>query len=1063
MKLRSVSRGFFAALLLVLAANLVCLSAIWQAEQGVRKAFATRDRTLALVDELVDENDLLAQLVQSYTTTARPRYLTLYYDILAVREGEKPMPQVADVGLYWREAIANRQPAAAAGPSASLIDRMQGLDFSPVELDGARQMLKAAASMQAIEKVAFAATQGLYDRRSGSFVSDGVPDPQHAVTLVHSADYENLRADLLSEVSRLRDQSRQRTEGQVAHMHGRLDQAMQAALVVNVALAPLLLAALMVLRQRVLRPIGDLGTLAQRYTAGDFGARTSLSKDRVEEVGLLALALDDMADAIESDLRRRDADQRELQAARDAAEAATLAKSRFLANMSHEIRTPMNAIMGMTHLALQTELTTEQRDYLNKASGASRMLLGLINDVLDFSKIEAGHMAIEAAPFVLESVVSQAIELVRQAAQHKELELLCDFADPSLLADHGTLRGDALRLQQVLTNLLSNAVKFTPAGQVRLTVHRDSHPDHRRVALRLAVQDTGIGMTEAQRAMLFREFSQADVSTTRRYGGTGLGLAITRRLVELMGGRVEVTSQPGVGSLFTVLLNLPVEPSVQANDCPAEAIATRVLVVDDQADTRAVMLGQMHLLGIGALGRMAGAGDAGQALAMLDQAACDGHAYDHVLLDWVLPDADGAAVLQRIRERHPHIRVAVVSAYGTDEVRAQAQRLGASDFVTKPLLPEDLRRLFFGRQVATLPADTGAATRLEGLRVLLVEDNALNQDLAVELLRRRGARIEVADNGLQAVELLAARGAEAFDVVLMDLQMPVLDGIQATRALREQRAFDRLPVLAMTAHALADERERCLAAGMQGHIAKPLDVDNLVRTLAQYRRVAVDARARLTPPAVALPVAAPAAGATAATALPSVPGVDLERGLRHFDGHAGLYRRTLSHFAQDYADGIDDWAALLAAGQWDELRRAAHTLQGLAATLCADGVREAALQVENAAATRDEVGVAAALPTAAQRLADVVARIDAALVPPPPWLSSDTAPLAANVDVDAGAAVRGLRELLEASDSEAVSWWQAHQDAMRATLSAVTARRLDKAMQGLDFDAALAALSGVEA
>ena len=1016
MRLRSVSRGFFVAVLLALAANLVFLFFIRDAEGLVHDAFERRDRTLAFVAAFEAESDHLAHLVQSYTTTGATRHLTEYYAILAARE------------------------------RGGLIGRMEALDFAADEIGAAREALDAAARLQAIEKIAFAATQGLYDRASGEFVSDGKPDREHATALVHAPDYERHRDHLFASVDRLRGQAGARTAQAVEAVRARFHGTILAAIAVDLALLPILAAALLVLRQRVLAPIAQLGEAAHRFSEGDFATRTAVDPRRVQEVGVLAKALDAMAAAIETDLARRDSDRLALQQAHDVAEAATLAKSRFLANMSHEIRTPMNAIMGMTHLALQTELSTEQRDYLEKAHGASRMLLGLINDVLDFPKIEAGRMTIEQAPFVLEQVVAQAIELVRQPAQAKEIELVCDYADPALLADRGTLRGDSLRLQQVLVNLLANAVKFTPAGQVRLSVDTDrSVADERRVALRIAVQDTGIGMTPEQVAGLFREFAQADVSTTRRYGGTGLGLAITHRLVGLMGGRIGVSSAPGSGSRFVIELDLPVEPAL-APACPPAAAAARVLVVDDQVDTRVTVLGQLHTLGIGARGRLVGAPDAARAFALQDEALARGEPFDRVLLDWVLPDEDGATVLHRLLKRQPGLRVAVVSAYGSDEVRAQARGLGAAEFIAKPVLPEDLRRLFRAPEAAAVArADDG---RLDGLRVLLVEDNELNQELAVELLRRRGAAVEVAGNGLEALELLAARGAAAFDVVLMDLQMPVLDGLEATRRLRERPEFDALPVIAVTAHALADEQARCRAAGMQDHVAKPLDIATLAQKLRPY-----------VPRAAAAAPAAPRAG----TPLPAMPGLDVELALKRFDGHEALYRRTLRAFAKDYGDGVAPLAAALAEGRHEDLRRGAHTLHGLAGTIGAAALAEIARVLEGAAARRDAAAAGVALGPLAERLAEIVAQIDGALEPPPPWMASGTAALAdAGPGIDPAHGLTTLRELLSTADSQALDWWQAHQATLRAALPPAAARRLQQAMNTLDFDAALAALQEVQ-
>jgi CheY-like chemotaxis protein len=389
--------------------------------------------------------------------------------------------------------------------------------------------------------------------------------------------------------------------------------------------------------------------------------------------------------------------------------------------------------------------------------------------------------------------------------------------------------------------------------------------------------------------------------------------------------------------------------------------------------------------------------------------------------------------------------VAVVSAYGSEEIRTQALRQGVRDFISKPVLPEDLRRLF--RPTLTAGAvEAKAATRLDGLRVLLVEDNALNQELAVELLQRRGARVEVAGNGLEAVERLASRGAGAFDVVLMDLQMPVLDGIEATRRLRANPAFDQLPVFAMTAHALADERRRCLAVGMQGHIAKPLDITVLVTTLASVAREST-ARPRAAP--VPPPIPQP---------LPPMPALDVAQALRRFDGNEGLYRNTLRGFAQEHGEGIAAWLDWLSTGQWPEMRRAAHTLHGLARTIGAAALGDSAQLLEHAAADQDEPAVRLRLPAVAEQLAEVVTQIEAALEPPPPWTLSEPQALADQDTPDPEATLGLLRELLLASDSQALELWQSHQATWRRALPPHQARRLAQAMKALDFDAALAAL-----
>ncbi len=966
---------------------------------------------------------------------------------MAVRAGEKAAPEA---GIsYWRELIAGRrnQDPLVQGEAVPLLQRMQALDFTPGELDQARQMMAAADRLQGIEKIAFAATQGLYERSTGQFVSDGQPDMAYATERVHDAEYETLRADMTKAFVTLESMTEVRTTSRLRTAHQHMNLAILAALLVNLALAPILYAAMLLLRRRVLDPIAHLGEVADRLTHGEFDARPRLDNPSATEVHWLSKALGKMAAAIEENLRQRDHTEQELSEARTAAEAAAQAKARFLANMSHEIRTPMNAIMGMLHLTLQTSLDAQQRDHLNKANGASRMLLGLINDVLDYSKIEAGQMLVEQSPLRLEDVVAQTIELVRQPAQAKDLELLCQYADPTLLSVHGQLRGDALRLQQVLVNLLSNAVKFTPAGQVRLILDTDHDAPVAadQVALCITVQDSGIGMTEAQQAQLFREFVQADVSTTRRYGGTGLGLAITQRLVCLMGGRIDVHSRQGEGSRFELRLTLPLDKGSATPGCPDEAAALRLLVVEDQPDTRTVLIDQLRALGVGARGMLVGVADAGEMRRTLAAAADRGEAFDMVLLDWVLPDAEPEVLLEELCRATPAPRVAIITAYGSDAVRAAARRRGVLECLDKPVLPGELRRLF--RHVETDAAPDIALEQLAGLKILLAEDNALNREIATALLQGQGASVTCAHNGLEVIARLQASGPDAFDLVLMDVQMPELDGIEATLRLRAEHQFDALPILAMTAHALPEERQRCLAAGMQGHIAKPLEVQRLYAALKPYCRQ----------PAAAPPPAPPSAPAL--PALPAMPSLDTRTAMARFAGNQALYQHTLDTFVCTYEAGVTPWLQWIDDGQWDELHRAAHTLQGLAGTIGADALRSAAHKLELAAARREPDAARSALAALAERIEPVLSDIGDAVHPSPPWSMSRPMGITLGGDADADLALATLRELLEASDSEALAWWQRHRSALQLRLPPRTWRRLLQAMNQLDFDAALTALA----
>ncbi|MFG6442652.1 hybrid sensor histidine kinase/response regulator [Roseateles sp. LKC17W] len=697
-----------------------------------------------------------------------------------------------------------------------------------------------------------------------------------------------------------------------------------------------------------------------------------------------------------------------------ASQAAAEVKARFIAQISHEIRTPMNAIMGMTQLALQTALSPEQRSLLTKADAASRTLLGLVNDVLDVSRIEAGLMVIESHPLRLEDVVTQAVELVRPLHADPGVTLACEWDDPSLLATRGQLRGDALRLQQVLVNLLSNALKFTPAGLVTLRLAAAETDGQGRVPLTLTVQDSGVGLSAEQITALARAFGDGEAAVPRRLGGAGMGLAITRRLVELMGGRLAVHSDPGTGSRFDIHLALPLDMTA----LPVPSIKPcRLLLADTAAASRAATRALLGHLGLGE--GLGVAADVTAALTLLAEGREAGQPFDWLLLgaDLPGPGPTGADLLARLRRDHPALRIAVLARPGADETAAQARAFGARALCAQPLLPGELRRL-----LASTGADKPAAATLDGqslsaLQVLLVEDHPVNQEIALRLLGSRGARVELAANGQEALDKLIEAGPDAYDLVLMDLQMPVLDGLTATRRLRELPGFETLPILAMTAHALPDERARCLAAGMQGHIAKPLDVTRLVRELQRYRRLAT--------PAV----------------------LDTAAGLRHFDGQAGLYRRTLQGFVQQYEPGLAGWPTWLQAGDWPDLRRAAHTLQGLAATLGARPLHRVALALERSAAAGDATLAGAQLPDVEAALAALLQQAQAFLAQP--------VPAAADVPPTPGDLAE-LQQLLTQSDARALDWWAAH--GADSGLAPAAAADVARALDALDFDAALQAV-----
>jgi len=754
--------------------------------------------------------------------------------------------------------------------------------------------------------------------------------------------------------------------------------------------------------------------------------------DFQDEQGVLGWAVD---------ITERKADEEALAEALATAEEATRAKSDFLANMSHEIRTPMNAIIGLTHLALKGELNPKQRGFMEKVHRSADYLLGILNDILDFSKIEAGKLDMEKIDFFLEEVLDNLASVVGLKAQEAGLELLFDL--PSDLPT--ALKGDPLRLGQVLLNLSNNAVKFTSQGEVVVSVRLENEDD-RHVMLHFSVRDTGIGLSEAQRTKLFQKFSQADTSTTRKYGGAGLGLAISKKLTEMMGGEIWVESTEGQGSVFHFTARFERQPQAARSGGAGQGVeALHVLVMDDNATSRSVFRQMLEGFGFS----VDEAASANEAIALLENQA-QARDYDLAVLDWNVPGMTGVDVARSMAD-NPRIgnipKVILVSAYGVEELQDSTLEVDAiAEVLNKPVMAstlfdaimnlrgEGVRRE--GRIAIRKKTLGEASVKLQKAKVLLVEDNEINQDVATNLLASIGVDYRVASNGQEALDML---DRERFDGVLMDCQMPVMDGYTATRRIRQDERFKDLPIIAMTANVMAGDREKSLEAGMNDHIGKPIRHDQLLRTMGHW-----------ITPARLDEQQEPAAGAWT---FGDIPGLDVEGRLKGLMGDVPLYRLLLTKFYQDYGD----FEALFEASKKDPDKtaptRCAHTLVGVAGNVGAWGVVTVAKTLEHA--------YREGLPD--NRIKPLVRDVVQALAP----IITGLAPVVGDNPIedlpeeDFGGAestreiAARLRRMLLESDTAALAVLEELRKAPGARANTSGLNRLAQAVNNYDFDKAL--------
>ncbi|MGX7948721.1 response regulator [Oleidesulfovibrio alaskensis] len=789
------------------------------------------------------------------------------------------------------------------------------------------------------------------------------------------------------------------------YVHRTMREKVVAAVMHMLALElVLVLGILLVVRRSLIVPLSALTAWVRRESPlYDYGTR--IPKQADDELGELVDSMNGMLSEIEKrdrmlndhskHLEKLVAERtQELEHARHTAEQASKAKGDFVASMSHELRTPMNAIIGMIEIALKTELTVKQREYLTIIRSSARSLLGVVNDILDISKIEAQKMELEHIPFSTQEMLEEVTDLFRERVGMKGVELVLDIeADvPAVLV------GDPLRLKQVLVNLVTNAFKFTKQGEVRIRVAVGSRSQD-VVQMEFSVRDTGLGIGEEARNRLFDTFSQAEGSTARLFGGSGLGLSIARELVRLMGGTITVASEPGKGSdfRFTGRFSLPVEAVEARHHRTGEAPRGRVLLVEDNESNRLVMTRMLERLGYDCDALQ----DGYTAYERLKRQAA---LYDLILLDWRLPGVDGLEVLEKLRaEKQPLPPVFMMTAFGHEAELERAEELGVASFLSKPVKLSSLSdaiRAMRGEMTPEEQTDSAMIRQFDGMRALLVEDNIINRHVALDMLQDMGFSVVSAEHGEEALAVLddvEPPSGPGFDVVFMDIQMPVMDGIEATRVIRQHPRWRHIPIIAMTAHVMSEDRDKALEAGMNDYVTKPVDRMMLLQVLQRHvgehaaraaedgaRRIrqSFDARSEhLQEHNILHMHGMGVAGAEQEGAVGGVssghagagvpeqgtdiisdggpdgvppmparlPGLILEEGVDRLGGKQDIYFEILKKFAEVYAQAADAVRQAAEQDHRDVVAEKAHAIAGAAANISAGELRESALALERAA------------------------------------------------------------------------------------------------------------------